>query len=60
MFDFCTCTNIKQIPGHKETDHDVQFTDNYLDNQVSVPALIQNTIHAASLLKVLNAGVWKH
>ena len=35
MFNFCTCANIKQVPGYKETDPDVQFTD----NRVSVPAL---------------------
>ena len=40
MFGFCACTNIKQVPRYKETDPDVQFADNYLDNWVLVPALI--------------------
>ena len=40
MFGFCTCANIKRVPGYKETDLDVQFTDNYLDNWVSISALI--------------------
>ena len=40
MFGFCTCANIKRAPGYKETDPDVQFTDNYLDNWVSVPAIL--------------------
>ena len=41
MFGFCACTNIKQVPGYKETDPDVQFVDNYPDNLVSVPAIIR-------------------
>ena len=40
VFGFCACSNIKQVPGYNETDPDVQFTDNYRDNRVSVPALI--------------------
>ena len=39
VFGFCTCANIKQVPGYKETDPDVQFTCNYPDNWVSIPAL---------------------
>ena len=35
-----SCTNIKRIPGHKETDPDVQFTNNYPDNWAFVAALI--------------------
>ena len=31
---------IKRVPGYKETDPDVQFTDNYPDNRVSVPVLL--------------------
>ena len=44
MFGFCTCANIKRVPGYKETDPDVQFTDNYPDNPVFVPALIRISI----------------
>ena len=40
MFGFCACTNIKRVPGYKETDPDVQFADSYPDNQVSVPAIL--------------------
>ena len=36
VFDFCTCANIKRVPEYKETDPEVQFTN----NRVSVPALI--------------------
>ena len=30
MFGFCTCANIKRIPGYKEPGLDVQFTDNWV------------------------------
>ena len=40
MFGFCTCANIKnKYLGYKETDPDIQFTDNYPDNWVSVSAV---------------------
>ena len=34
VFGFCACTNIKRVPGYKETDPDIQFVDNYPDNRV--------------------------
>ena len=40
LIGFCTCVNINQVPGYKEKDLDVQFTDNYPDTRVSVPALV--------------------
>ena len=45
-FGFCTCANIKRVPGYTETDPDVQITDNYLDNWVSVSDLIIITLTA--------------
>ena len=44
-FDF-TCLvsmhvqTLKRVPGYKETDPNTQFADNYPDNQVSFPALL--------------------
>ena len=45
MLGFCTCTNVKQVPGYSETNSDVQFTDNYSDNRVSIPALVIITVN---------------
>ena len=45
MLGFCTCTNIIQVPGYNETNSDVQFTDNYSDNRVSIPALVIITVN---------------
>ena len=36
--------SIKQVPGCKEIDPDDQFTDNYPDNQVSVPVLLISVV----------------
>ena len=40
VFGFCTCENNKQVPGYKETEPDVQFSNNYPDNWASIPALV--------------------
>ena len=45
LFGFCTCANIKRVPGYKETDPNVQFMDNYPDNRVSVPSLVFKGCH---------------
>ena len=45
MLGFCTCTNVKQVPGYSETNSDVQFTDNYSDNRVSIPDLVIITVN---------------
>ena len=43
VFGFCACANIKQVPRYKETDPEVQFADNYSNNEVSAPALTIST-----------------
>ena len=55
MFGFCSCTNIKRVPGYKETDADVQFVDNYQDNRVSIPALIVTVYINSCIFNIVKA-----
>ena len=50
MCGFCMCSNIKRVPGYKETEPDVQFMDNYPDNRISLPALIRTCIYTSSAI----------
>ena len=57
---FYACANIKRVPKYKETDSDVRFANNYLDNQVCVPALLYYITRKSCFLAVVVVHTYKY